>query len=783
VSNVKKTIPDTEARKAAVALIDAGNSLEEQGLSAEAMTRYDEAARTDPSCARAHLNRGNILLATGKIDAARKAYEEAIVCDNDYAAAHFNLGNLNARTGDHTAALKDYTTAVRIKADFADAFVAMGNAYESLGRNSEAMRSYERALNLVPNYAEVYFNLGVLASTEGLHQKAIDSLRKAIELRPEYAEAHCALAKVLQTLGHLDAAEASLRRACALAPQSEEFLSDLALLLRQVGKASQALDLLVPELERAPTNLLKYAFGVCAARTRFLVSSERVRRALTSAIQGPWTDPYTLCWPALSLVMLDPKIAACVARALSPAAPMKETDIFGADGLRALADDDLLHAILETAAVSTLEFELFLTATRRALLARAAETTANAAMEQAGLPFFAALAQQCFINEYIFAADEKETAAAEACRNRLLAILDATNTVPPLLLLAVAAYFPLHSLLDPARLLVTEYPAAVARVLRQQVREPLEERALRARIRQITPITAGVSEAVRSQYEQNPYPRWMKVASLQDSLPVNREIRRTHPLSKFSPLPDDSHPEVLIAGCGTGRQPILASRRYSAARVLAVDLSLSSISYAMRKTQELGITSIEYAQADIEKLGEISREFDVIECAGVLHHLADPFSGWRILLSRLRPGGLMRLGFYSQLARRHVTNARMVIASRGLTGSASDIRRFRRDLAVGAGPELQWLTNTSDFFSMSECRDLLFHVQEHCLSLPEIAAFLKAENLRFIGFEHDEEINHSYRQRFPNDPSGTDLENWAKFEVDHPDTFAAMYQFWIQKPP
>ena len=70
-------------------------------------------------------------------------------------------------------------------------------------------------------------------------------------------------------------------------------------------------------------------------------------------------------------------------------------------------------------------------------------------------------------------------------------------------------------------------------------------------------------------------------------------------------------------------------QRFRDIRILAIDLSLSSISYAIRKTREAGITNVEYAQADILKLGDIARTFDIIESGGVLHHLADPFVGWR----------------------------------------------------------------------------------------------------------------------------------------------------------
>ena len=70
-----------------------------------------------------------------------------------------------------------------------------------------------------------------------------------------------------------------------------------------------------------------------------------------------------------------------------------------------------------------------------------------------------------------------------------------------------------------------------------------------------------------------------------------------------------------------------------------MDLSLSSLSYAKRKTQELGINNIEYMQGDILKLDQLEREFDIIECMGVLHHMDDPLAGWKVLVGKLRADG------------------------------------------------------------------------------------------------------------------------------------------------
>jgi tetratricopeptide (TPR) repeat protein len=343
--------PPAASRNSVLTLIDERNALEEQGRTAEAMARYDAAVQADPRCARAHLNRGNVLLADEQIDEARSSYQLAIACDPHYAAAHFNLDNLNCRAGEYELALHDYEAAIAIKPDFADAFVAMANAFASLGRTSEAMASYECALNVNPGYAEVHFNLGVLAMTEGRHEQAADSLRRAITVRPDYAEAHDALGRVLSSVGQLDAAEASLRRALSIAPESGEILYELVVVLLARDKSPEAVQLTMRNLERTPTAMTKMAFARCATRARFMINDSRIRAALTAALTEPWAIPYQLCWPALSLIMLDSKIASCV-RIVNDRWPARvpKADLYGAEGLARLADDPPAACIAKNSA-------------------------------------------------------------------------------------------------------------------------------------------------------------------------------------------------------------------------------------------------------------------------------------------------------------------------------------------------------------------------------------------------------------------------------------------------
>ena len=73
---------------------------------------------------------------------------------------------------------------------------------------------------------------------------------------------------------------------------------------------------------------------------------------------------------------------------------------------------------------------------------------------------------------------------------------------------------------------------------------------------------------------------------------------------------------VLIAGCGTGKQ-ILQAQTYRNAKIVAIDLSLSSLAYAQRKITELGIDNVELIQMDILEVPLLEMKFDIIECGGV----------------------------------------------------------------------------------------------------------------------------------------------------------------------
>jgi SAM-dependent methyltransferase len=263
---------------------------------------------------------------------------------------------------------------------------------------------------------------------------------------------------------------------------------------------------------------------------------------------------------------------------------------------------------------------------------------------------------------------------------------------------------------------------------------------------------------------------------------IDANLRQQFPFAKFHELGRTGAVDILVAGCGTGQQLFDVAPRIVGARVLAIDLSRTSLAYAKRQTEALGLRNIEYGQADILRLGALGRSFDVIDCGGVLHHLGDPIAGWRVLLSLLRPDGVMRVALYSDMARQHFVAARALIAEHGYGHSADEIRRFRQVvLDLPDGDQVKMVARSLDFFSISSCRDLVFHAQEHRFTLPQIQAFLAANELEFLGFEIDLQVLGQYAKHFPEDRARTDLTRWHAFEQANPSTFGAMYQFWVQK--
>jgi SAM-dependent methyltransferase len=317
-------------------------------------------------------------------------------------------------------------------------------------------------------------------------------------------------------------------------------------------------------------------------------------------------------------------------------------------------------------------------------------------------------------------------------------------------------------------------------VFKRQFEEPNQEAQFKIDLPVLEGITDKVSLKVGDQYEVSPYPRWVNLGLPLKPTSICRMVEDVKLKLVDDNIKEVGTPSILIAGCGTGQHSIGTASRFKGSKVLAIDLSLSSLSYAKRKTEELDFQNIDYMRADILDLGNLGRQFDIVESAGVLHHMDDPVAGWRVLTGCLKPGGLMNIALYSELARQHIVEMRQEISKAAIGMSDAAMRSFRTKVINSDQNHHKKILNSQDFYSLSTLKDLLFHVQEHRFTIPQIQDCLSELGLSFCGFEADGIVSH-FKQTNTGADDPYDLDKWQKYEVANPRAFAGMYQFWCQK--
>ena len=445
-----------------------------------------------------------------------------------------------------------------------------------------------------------------------------------------------------------------------------------------------------------------------------------------------------------------------------------------------LNSDTLLLQYLSRCINTHAHCEAWLSKIRQLLLANVIATERATHFEE----LICAIALTCFANEYVFCVSDEEIQQLEQLDQDYQSKA-ATPKQKARLLATKGMYVPLINCITVEQLQHVDSldTALWQNLIEKSLLDLQEERLLRSSIARLNEnanqSNSDISAQVKAQYEENPYPRWQippapkptKIVNFLQQLPAIDK-------SKFT----QQNLQVLIAGCGTGYEPIDLARTDNSLNITALDLSSSSLAYAKRMAAKLDLHHLQFVQGNILDAAQLNKDFDLINSTGVLHHMENPLAGWNVLCSILKPGGVMRISLYSELARRRIVLAHQRIKELGLQNSSEDIKKFRRDIfQQPSNSALGELAQSDDFYSLSGCRDLLFHVQEHRFTLPQLKSAIEHLPLKLIGFDAPLWALKKFQQRHSNKIDLVNLDKWHEFEVAFPDTFVGMYQLWLQK--
>src|SRR5262249_19416582 len=305
-------------------------------------------------------------------------------------------------------------------------------------------------------------------------EAAVRPLERAIGLGPELHEPLGNLGNTLQALGRYAEAAACYHRALALAPQVGAYWS---------------------------------AFAQSLSSTTGVPSPE-LRSTLLAALAHEEVDAKMLMRTVVALLRTGPRFEAlCASRDDAPPGDA------ALESSREALEDPLLLRLLESTIVAAPAVERLLTKVRWALLG----VVARGRTPPLSLAFFTALARQSFATEYAWFVSAEEDTLLAALEAQVAAIARREAPVREHALAIYAAYRALRRVPGIASLAA---PAALQPLWREQVLEPAQEEALKGEIPSLHAVEDPVSRVVQEQYEDNPFPRWSRVARFDHARPL-----------------------------------------------------------------------------------------------------------------------------------------------------------------------------------------------------------------------------------------------------------------------
>jgi tetratricopeptide (TPR) repeat protein/SAM-dependent methyltransferase len=777
----------------------------------EAIILFTELVHRYPENAEALYLLSSINGRLGRFDDAEVFARRAVALRPDYGDAHLNLASVLFRKGLHVEALEKYRLVLQLAPGNANAHFNIGQIQSTLGNYDEAVESYRAALCISP--MDSYINAIKQQAFALMRIDCLDAAGKLLKLigdaRSNDVEIWRTLGTINGILGNMDQAAQCCHRVLAVQPDNSDALVTLGHVRMQQGRLDEAVDLYAKALEANPLSIgaLNSLSRSCTTQDQFdkyiaaylnavtaLPDPTAVRTAFIKAIERripasyePWLDTELNACFSMQGINYDPL-------ALVTANTLKYKYNISADGvdrddaalvtIRPMADDRLLISLLEKTINIDPELEGLLTKVRRTLLNKHHR---GDSLEEWEHQLMTILAYQAFNNEYVFDTDDEEDRQLAELKDsieRTAASIDIPNDNLEIGMSAYAMYDSLPRLACREHLAgipIAKWSVEFRPLVVETLLHPMEEEDIMAGIESISAIRDPTSQLVQSQYEENPYPRWLVLPEIQH---VNlRHFLKQEYMHLSPPAFLDGPLRILVAGCGTGRQPIQTSLYYKMhhdVQITAVDLSRRSLAYAVRMARGYGVDNINFLHGDILELSRLKERFHIIECQGVLHHMEHPERGWKVLSDLLVDDGLMWIGLYSKTARANLDPLQELFKLEALTPTNRNVRHFRYRIMHGALGDYRF--HGQDFYSTSGCRDLLCHYMEHEYTPLQLDSMMRELNLKFIGFTlRDVNIKHLYHRHYPEDPDMTNLVLWEQFESLYPHTFSKMLQFWCQR--
>ncbi len=258
-----------------------GETLAEEGLVEEALSRFVQALDAAPENPEAAEAVGRALLSLERLEEAEESFLDALELDAEWFAPWMGLAMVAMRREEPFKVVHFLERTIEADPEYAETYVELGRYYGLMREPDLARATFGRWLRSHPEDADMLINAGLVAFDAADYAQALDFFEKSLEAAaeaqqksgartfqantldmlgrypeavvayeevieetPEWWEAHANLGICHARNGHPEKAEAAFRKGLEECPGSPEIRDELAAhLLNEAGDTGEALKL------------------------------------------------------------------------------------------------------------------------------------------------------------------------------------------------------------------------------------------------------------------------------------------------------------------------------------------------------------------------------------------------------------------------------------------------------------------------------------------------------------------------------------------------------------
>jgi SAM-dependent methyltransferase len=193
--------------------------------------------------------------------------------------------------------------------------------------------------------------------------------------------------------------------------------------------------------------------------------------------------------------------------------------------------------------------------------------------------------------------------------------------------------------------------------------------------------------------------------------------------------------DILIAGCGTNQAAVFAFTN-PAAKVVAVDISRSSLDHQQYLKDKHGLRNLELHLLPVEELPTLGLDFDLVVSTGVIHHMADPLAGMKALAGCLRRDGALGVMLYARYGRSGVELLESVFRDLELRQDDESVQIVKDAISVlpAEHPVRNYVKGAEDLESDAALVDTFLHGRARSYTVAECIDLVISAGLVFQGW-------------------------------------------------